>query len=401
MIERYQYNTFAPKSNIIDIIYNFCIALLPVLCLLNVPVLNISFGTVILLVFIPHALVFALMYTIQRDLCIAVFLFFLFYLYLALRADGSLVRVVLCMATFINLWGIVSGSIDSDKIRRTIEVFALINAILILLQVLCYYGFHYKIQYIPQSLIHSSFQDSYVFRENSGLYRPSALFLEPAHYAQYCCFALISALFPNKGKVNVKKTVLIALGCILTTSGMGIMLTFGILAWYFFAKSKGRWLSGIIKLMPAIIIGTIVLLQIPFVQTALQRVFSNVDGYNAITGRTKQWHNAIGPMRKGVLWFGYGDSANYPYYLAGLADTIYKYGLLGALLEFCCFVFLMHKQHKHYVWCCSVVFFLLFCFAHLTSFSVQVFYLGIVAADVSCSINQTQVVVNGRKAYNP
>lgn len=363
--------------------YHICIALLPVLCLINVPGINISLGTVLLILFIPHALVAVFCCLNNGKPHISSFFFVVFYLYMIFRADGSVARIVLCIAAYINLLGVCCGSIKTERIRKIIETFAIINSVLIIIQILSYYGFHYRIQYISQTLIHREFKDSYVFRDLKGLYRPSALFLEPSHYAQYCCFALISVLFPNNQKVDLKKAAIIGMGCILTTSGMGIALTFGIFVWYiiFSRASKDVKLFNILKWVPAIAIVIVVLLQIPFFQTAVQRVFSSVEGYNAIRGRTGQWSRAIGSMKGRILWFGYGNSASYPYYLAGLADTIYKYGIVGVILQFLCFLYLMIKKVDNYVWCCCIVFILLFCFAHLTSFYVQVFYFGIVVAD--------------------
>ncbi len=375
----------------IDSIYTLCVALLPVLCLLNVPVANISLGTVLLLLFAPYAIIRILMALKGGRPRITAFFFFLFYLYLVFRADGSVSYMVLCAATFVHLWGIACGSVHTEKLRRYVELFALLNTALIFLQVLLYYGVHIKLPFLPASLFHRDFRESWVFRNEPGLYRPSALFLEPSHFAQYCCFALISVLFPREGKPNLIQAGFLALGCVLSTSGMGIAMVCAIIAWYCLVsrvKLESK-LFYVVLFTPLVLIGLLVMLQIPFVQTALQRVFSNVDGYNAVRGRTGQWSRAIAPMSGADLWFGYGNSADYPYYLAGLADTIYKFGLVGALLEFACFLHLMFRKFDRYIWCCCLVFLALFCVAHLTSFYSQIFYLGLAAAEAVASKRRT------------
>lgn len=368
-------------------LYHWCIGLLPVLCLCNTPFLNISLGSVLLLLFVPYVLVQLLPRLRFYKSKVSLLPFLLLYVYIIFRAEGNAARIILCIAAVINILGATNGVIKVEKIRRIMEWFAILNTVLIVLQVLAYYGLHMRIQYIPQSIIHSDFLESYVFEIADGLYRPSALFLEPSHYSQYCCFALISALFPRKGKVDLKRAVIIAVGCILTTSGMGIMVTFGIFAWYiiFYNTSKGVKLIRILKWIPVAAVAVVIALQIPFVQTALQRVFSDVDGYNAIRGRTGNWSKAIGPMEGRDLWLGYGDSAKYPYYLAGLADTIYKYGIVGVALEFICFLYLLLKKFRNFETCYCVVFILLFCFAHLTSIYVQVFHFGVLIANVIMS----------------
>ena len=89
----------------------------------------------------------------------------------------------------------------------------------------------------------------------------------------------------------------------------------------------------------------------------------------------------MGMMKGKDLLLGYGYDAKFNYYLAGLPDTIYKFGVAAVILEFCCFAYPMLKKCSNYVWCCSVVFMILFVFAHLTSFYIQVFYMGIIIAD--------------------
>lgn len=381
------------KSDIIGNIYHVCIALLPVLCLVNFPIVNISLGTILLIVFVPYSLLF--IFSCENyNKGLGLLFFLLFYAYMICRADGSLTRIILCIASFFNIWGIGCGAIKTQKLRKIIEWFAILNTVLVLLQTLSYYGLHVQIHYLSQSWVHRAFHDSYALRVSSGLYRPSALFLEPSHYAQFCCFALISVLFPaEEEKVNLKKALVIAAGCLLTTSGMGMAMTAGIFGWYVFLKKRkqGSRLTSIIGWGFVFVIVFIILMQIPIFQTAFRRVFSEVDGYNAIRGRTGNWSDAIAPMRGATLWLGYGDSARYPYYLNGLSDTIYKYGVMGVALEFLCFLYLMLRKVKNYVWCCCIVFICLFCFSHLTSFYTQVFYFGMIMAECATGIDTVNI----------
>lgn len=384
------------KANRIDVvsdIYHVCIALLSVLCCLNVPILNISLGTVLLLVFVPYALTFIL--TGSNFLKGLAFIpFFLFYGYLVIRADANITQIILCFATLINLWAIGCGSISTEKFRKIIEWFALVNTVLIVVQTLCYYGLGYKLNYLSQSWVHESFRESYVFRESSGLYRPSALFLEPSHYTQFCCFALISALFPaNDARINWRRVIAIACGCLLTTSGMGMAVMIGVAAWFALFK-KSEYGTPVVRIAGCIVafaIALVIMMQIPIFQTAFNRVFNEVDGYNAIRGRTGNWSSAIATMHGKVLWFGYGGTAKYPYYLNGLADTIYKYGVLGLGLEMLCFLYLMRLKVNNYVWCSCLAFVGLFCFAHLTSFYSQVFYFGMILSECAADIDTVKI----------
>lgn len=378
-----------------DNLFHLCISLLPILYIIKVPILNISLGTVILIAYVPRSLLYVIT-RIKKKTRIKVFVFFVFYVYLILRSDGNISRIILCIASFVILYGDMKGLIKASKIRKIIEVFAIINVCLLLIQVVGYYVLHIRVQYIPRSLIYEEYQNSYVFRDDGGLYRPSALFLEPSHFSQYCIFALISSFFPLRGKANLKKALAIAGGCILTTSGMGIALTFGVVAWYIILNKQNINMKILTISMSIVLlgIGLLVLSRMSFFQTALQRIFSSVDGYNAISGRTHNWDDAIGQMKGMTLLFGYGDSKTYQWYLTGLADTIYKYGLTCVVLEAMCFMHLLIKKRDNFVWCCSVVFTILFCVAHITNFVAQVFYFGILIADASVSKEKSCVYLN-------
>lgn len=396
MRKRVDKSSFLSKSlSLSTLLFQYCVALMPVLYLLNVPILNISLGTVLLIVFLPYSGFFVVGWLKQKNRdsknYMGMLLFALFYLYLSLRSGGGLNTIVLSAATMVHLWGMLCGSVQMEKIRRILVTYAMISVGLVVIQTVAYYLLNWRIQYLPQVFVHQQFHESYIFREEGGLFRPSALFLEPSHFAQYCCFAILSVLFPSDGEADLERAIVIAAGCVLTTSGMGIALTCGIAVWYFVAEYL---VSGKIKtyrpkqiLLAALIfvVSVVLVCLLPFVRTALQRVFSTVDGYNAIIGRLGLWKlkDAIGTMEFVPLLVGYGSSAEYEYYLTGLADTIYKYGLVGLVLELVCFGWLLYRKRSNYVWCTCLSFLALFIVAHLTGFFVQLFYFGLVIADIA------------------
>lgn len=375
--------------------FQYCVALMPVLYLLNVPILNISLGTVLLLVFLPYSGLCIAGWIKQKNRdsmnYVGMLLFALFFVYSCLRSGGALNTIVLSIATLVHIWGMFCGSVQMDKIRRILVTYAMISAGLVLIQTVAYYLLNWRIQYVPQVFVHEQFRESYIFRDEGGLFRPSALFLEPSHFAQYCCFAIIAVLFPAEGKADVERAIVIAIGCVLTTSGMGIAMTCGIAAWYFIVeylvngKIKNYRPKQIALFGLACVVGVFLVVQIPFIKTALQRVFTSVDGYNAIAGRLGIWklQDAIGTMSVGPLLFGYNSTAEYKHYLTGLIDTIYKFGLVGMMLEFGCFGWLMYRKRSNYIWGTCLAFLILFVMAHLTSFFVQIFYFGLVIADIA------------------
>lgn len=388
-------STFYSKSlSLATLLFQYCVALMPVLYLLNVPVLNVSLGTILLIVFLPYSGFHVVSWFKQKDRetknYTGMILFALLYLYFCLRSGGMLNTIILSFATLVHICGMLCGSVQVEKIRRILVTYAMISVGLVVIQTAAYYLLKWRIQFLPQVFVHKQFRESYIFREEEGLFRPSALFLEPSHFVQYCCFAIISALFPTEGKADLERAAVIAVGCILTTSGMGIALTCGIAVWYlvveYLVKGKIKnYTPKQIAIFAGIgIVGLFLVMQIPFVKAALQRIFSSVDGYNAVVGRLGLWkiRDALGTNEIGVLLFGYNNTAEYGYYLTGLIDTIYKFGIVGLLLEISCFGWLMYRKRSNYVWGTCLAFLCLFVVAHLTSFFVQMFYFGLVIADV-------------------
>lgn len=122
----------------------------------------------------------------------------------------------------------------------------------------------------------------------TDLYRPTAFFLEPAHYARYAILALILFLFrdgPVTGK-QISVGIFLSLGVLISTSSQGYMLL--ALVWPLFlltrrkfmpdAATKNLCLLAILAL-PVIVI---CLFQLPFVQSTLARSL-NIDLSNNMT----------------------------------------------------------------------------------------------------------------------
>ena len=106
-------NVLSSRSlSLATVLFQFCVALMPVLYLLNVPVLNVSLGTILVILFLPYS-----GYHIVRcykenrkqiksfENLAGMLLFALFYLYFCLRSGGGLNTIVLSIGTLAHLWG--------------------------------------------------------------------------------------------------------------------------------------------------------------------------------------------------------------------------------------------------------------------------------------------------------
>lgn len=354
-------------------IYSVIIALLPVIMIFNVPFINLGFSTVLLGIFAPYAL---LRYR-KRKKAISIIPVFCMLTYMILRADGSLSNQFLLVIVLIHVYGAVQGSLNMGVIRKTLEIVAVIASFAVLLQTVIYYIFGIKFMYLFPEIV---LQDNwYYFTKKMGtLYRPSAFFLEPSHYAQYCCLGLLSSLFPTgEEKVNFKKVFWIMFGCLLTTSGMGIALCVGIFGWYvLFTRRKLRTqIKSILGWGILAIVAFCGMMQIPFFRLAVERVLGQVDGYNAIWGRTLFWDTYIGSMSRQELIVGKGVSNLPDGYMTGLMEVIYCYGYLGVGIMLLVFIYMFIRGKDNFSRSMCVIYCSLMCVANLFGFLSLSFWL--------------------------
>ena len=100
----------------LDWLYNFAIAFLPILYIIKVPGLNMSLGTVILIAYIPRSILY-IFTRIQKKSRVKVFVFFIFYVYLIARSDGNVSRIILCCASFLLLYGHMKEQLRLRKLE--------------------------------------------------------------------------------------------------------------------------------------------------------------------------------------------------------------------------------------------------------------------------------------------
>lgn len=364
--------------------YTYCLALLPILFVYNVPSVNVSLGTVFLFAFLPYSVIVILrnLKGINRG---SVLILLLFYAYFIIRSKGSIRAMLLYFAACVQLVGIVEGAVDARKLRSAMETVAIISAVIVFAQVLSHYLLGKKLDFVVLSALQRDYKAIYSEPALSGgLYRPTGPFLEPAMLSEYCVFALVSCLFSADGSYNKRKAAIIAAGIVLTTSGIGIVLTAGVIGWFLLLRrqSLDKRVKNVLKGLLLLAAVLLIMSRFAFFKAALARIFTNYDGYNAVRGRVWRWAQALKPMKGAVLLFGYGATADFPAYLTGIADTIYRCGVVGMLLEFLLLFDMMRKKRSQYVLLSCLIFILLLFFAKLTSVFYQVFYFGLILTEV-------------------
>lgn len=251
-----------------------------------------------------------------------------------------------------------------DCYRKNIENIAIFMSIVIILQYIFYYIFHTTITVDRSFLLpfKNFFTDGVISYINvsgmisNGMFRPSAFFLEPAHFSQFCSIGLASLLIREESIIN-RKAILVTLGMILTTSGIGILTV--IMLWGYVLVLNNQKLS--VKVLTRIIIGLGVLLSILVVffltssafRMAVLRITTEYAGHSsAIEGRL--WSRTFLEDLSGrAKWFGTGfrnipvyGSEKTTYYMTGIIELLYCQGIIGTAIFSAMYLWMFIKAYK-------------------------------------------------------
>ncbi len=364
-------------------LYSAVVGVLPVVMCFKIPIVNIGLSTALICLFVVFAVSkIKIGYNVTLKIVITAVI-----VYLISRSLLAPFNVVLLLIVYIHLIGFSNGTVDSRITRRTIELVSYVSSYIVIVQTLLYYVFGIRSTLLVEALLIDE-NKYYVANQvmASGMYRPSAFFLEPSHFAEYCCIGLLSILFPEKNrKSNKMWAIVIALGCLCTTSGIGIGLCLGVFIanMIFSQRKKGARLSYIISCLVVGAVVAFLLMRIPFVQTALQRVVGDVDGYNAIWGRTLYWDQFIGTMSPIKKFFGYGYWNRPTEYMTGAMLLIYCYGYVGVALLLCSLIYIAKVNKNFFVYFLIGMYVALMNVANLFGFISLVFWYSLAISSSS------------------
>ena len=370
-------------QNTVKVFYTYILALLPIIMVYNTPAINMSLGTVLLLLFLLYSFLHVTKRISLLNKSYAGFITVL-YIYFVIRSQGDVRTILLYFAACVHLLGFSVGSVDANRLRSAVEKIAVISAFCVFIQVITHYLLGRTVSFTILSALQRDYKIIYYEQVSRfSLYRPSGPFLEPAMLSEYCIFALISCLFPAEGRINKTRAALITIGIVLTTSGIGIILSAFVYAWYFFIRreSFSKRARNIIRGVVLAALAILILSRFSFFNAAMARVFSNFEGYNALEGRTWRWSQAINPMKGKLLWFGYGATEDFAHYLTGIPDMVYRCGLVAVILLFVLLIDLIIIKNNAFVRLSGIVYIVLLFVAKITSVPYQVFFIGLMVID--------------------
>lgn len=357
---------------------------IPLLIPYKFPLTSYSFSTVLALLFAFSSFFISLKRR-KKIKVLSIFFLLSFFVYCLFKSDDTFILVSLL--AIIGLPCLNSGYLDTKFLRKTIEIISIVAALIVIFQTAVYYLFDIHIPFISLKLCTDSTIEKYSpliktgIGADVGAYRPSAFFLEPSHFAQFCLFGLVSCLF--RSNQMTKKAILISAGIVATTSGMGILLTaatwlFWLLVFHRDALKKHMKMV-IFTLLVFFAVG-IALYQIPFVKMAFSRITGSSGEMSAIKGRLFWWDSYFGGLTAKDLTFGFGSS-NLPEdtYFTGFMTYLYAFGIIGFVLFTCALIqlFFNSKVLSRYL---ILVFFLLTFFSNQTNIQGVLFNIGVILA---------------------
>ncbi len=357
-------------------LYTSFLSILPVISIYRMPGMAISLATVLTAL----AMIYAAISLIRRKIKISFlilqpFLVYLFYIV----TKSSLSFILLCVALMIHVLAIGTGIVNEKRLRRIIETISVIAAVSVIMQQLIHITTGIHIPLYIGSLFIGEMKEQYSVALTTsvidGLYRPSAFFLEPAHFTQYCIIGLGTTLFAERP--DFKKAALISFGIFATTSGMGLVSTFIMWGWWYVTRYKMSIGKMILLLISAVVL-VFILNNISFTHNIISRITADPDSgdYNAIYGRIWWWDTYFGDFSLSAFMFGFGmDSLPEDAYFTGFMKQLYCYGIIGTTLLILFLILLLIKSNN-LGRACIIIYTLLFFFADLTGYVDLLFYFG-------------------------
>ncbi|MCR5659283.1 MAG: hypothetical protein K6G25_08160 [Bacteroidales bacterium] len=296
----------------------------------------------------------------------------IFYFYTIIIRDFNVMRlgyVLLLSWIFIC---VSNGSINISYFFKYAIRIAVLATIAIIIQFISHNLLGRTIDFRPLSLLTTQeniwVRTSVNYGEAGFMYRPSGFFLEPSHFFLYS-FPIITVLLlsVNRDRKDFRTALFLSLGLLLTTSGMGIAVLVGLWTLYFLVYKKvDDYSFNILKVINVRNVVIIVLLlivfylayrTIPFIQNAVDRIFSDDDATNAIDGRVRLVTDYVSGISGRAVWFGrpIGELDDLDFNIPGFFATYIKWGIVGLIFSYWFYGQGLFKLKGPYFWLSLII----------------------------------------------
>lgn len=349
---------------------------------------------------------------INKKCFFAIIPLIIFYFYTILIRDFNVMRlgyVLLLSWIFIC---VSNGSINISYFFKCATKIAILATIAIIIQFIAHNILGRTIDFRPLSLLVTQqniwVRNSVNFGVAGYMFRPSGFFLEPSHFFLYS-FPIITVLLlsVNRDKTNLRTALFISLGLLLTTSGMGIAVLAGLWTLYFlvYKKANDYTLNNILKIISVRSVVIVLLLiivfffayqSIPFIQSAVDRVFYEDETNNAIEGRVRLVKDYVSSITGRAVWFGtpISELDDLDFNIPGFFATYIKWGIFGLLFSYWFYLQGLFKLKGPYFWLTLIIVVISYFTAHTHGTFYMLFFVmflmnGYYESSISSSIEES------------
>ncbi|MDO4774928.1 MAG: hypothetical protein Q4A10_03860 [Aerococcaceae bacterium] len=179
-----------------------------------------------------------------------------------------------------------------------------------------------------------------------AFFRPSAFFLEPAHFTLYAFVFLVYSLFHTH---NMKDTLVVCVGILCTGSGMGVVGIGVFIASYVLIQLRQRILTATLISTSSILL-YFWLVRMPFFRYVIERFTTDntQSGGNAIQARIGVGYEMFlqTDLYRQLFGSGYGNIIQGEYF-NGMTYVLNTLGIIGALI-FC--LTILNAIHHGSLW---------------------------------------------------
>ena len=233
--------------------------------------------------------------------------------------------IVTIFYVILSIICIKQGIIDRKLFIKVYCYAAIIASFAILLQYFFHYVLHKNLYLLigQLKLSPSNLQSFADYKNKYDLmylynFRPTSFFLEPAHFAAYASPSIYILLNKNKKIKNILFAIIVSLSVILSTSGIGIVATMIIWAYYLLKNNENQKLKVITILVFGIFIAVFVNNSI-FDKSAERIRDINKDSESSINYRLLKGYKMYPKMQLYEQIFGIG-LGGYESYVRALGD---------------------------------------------------------------------------------
>lgn len=338
----------------------------------------------------------------------------LFQIYRLLDHSISVGKLLYCIFLLVFFLSCAFGCINLRVVVHAAALVSCFAGILLFIQYLLFYGLHYHLQLVPTSLLLPE-SDIWILGAQTGLigvtgqsngfYRPSAFFLEPSHLFIYSfpilCLLLLS---PDMKPSRLRMAILVTMGMVLSTSGMGIAIAIGLWALYFglYSSEDNRLNTARIQnvfsfrtiffVVLFLAVAVVAYLKVGFIRNAVTRIFSVSGDSNstAIQGRTARASSLIDQLRGRSMLFGLTEDVSEIHFnLPGFYSTLYKYGIVGVVLSYLFYILALFRLKGSGFWLAALIILISFFTAHTHGTFYMMYFTLLMLSEFSTQSRKT------------